>query len=93
LRAAPQIVITGEVGDPRTQALLAVVHGRFLPGRTLLVADAKIRAELGPRMPWISGMAEIDGRPAAYVCRDHTCDRPVSEPDALAASLPSRPAP
>jgi uncharacterized protein YyaL (SSP411 family) len=39
-------------------------------------------------MPWIAEMAEVDGKPAAYVCQDHTCDRPVTEPEALAAALP-----
>jgi len=87
-RPGAQIVIAGEKGDPRTQALLAVVRERYLPGRIFLLADAAARAELGARMPWISGMVELDGKPAAYVCKDHTCDRPVTEPDALAAALP-----
>ena len=88
-RPGAQIVVAGEVADPRTQALLAVVNGRFLPGRTLLVADERIGSGLAARMPWIAGMGAIDGRPAAYVCKDHTCDRPVTEPDALAAALPA----
>jgi hypothetical protein len=33
-------------------------------------------------------MGEVDGGPAAYVCRDHACERPVTTPDALAAALP-----
>src|SRR5262249_14271074 len=87
-RPGAQIVVAGEKGDPRTRALVAVVQKRYLPGRILLVADAATRAELGARMPWIAGMGELDGRPAAYVCRNHTCERPVTEPEALADALP-----
>jgi hypothetical protein len=29
----------------------------------------------------------VDGQPAAYVCENFACQRPVTEPDALAASL------
>jgi uncharacterized protein YyaL (SSP411 family) len=87
-RPGVQIVVAGEADDPRTRALLTVVHGRFLPERTLLLADGRTRAELGARLPWIAGMGEEGGRPAAYVCKDHACDRPVTDPEALAAALP-----
>jgi uncharacterized protein YyaL (SSP411 family) len=29
----------------------------------------------------------VDGRPAAYVCENFTCQQPVTEPDDLAAAL------
>jgi hypothetical protein len=29
----------------------------------------------------------VDGEPAAYVCENFACQRPVTEPEALAASL------
>ncbi len=32
-------------------------------------------------------MKEVDGRAAAHVCREHACDRPVTDPDALEESL------
>jgi uncharacterized protein YyaL (SSP411 family) len=88
-RPGVQIVVAGERDDPRTRALLGVVRRRFLPDRTLLLADAATRAALGARLPWIAAMGEQDGRPAAYVCKDHTCDRPVVDAEALAAALPS----
>jgi uncharacterized protein YyaL (SSP411 family) len=83
-----QIVVAGAADDPRTQALLALVHSRFLPERTLLVADDRVRAALGGRMPWIAAMAPVGGAPAVYVCHDHACERPVTDPEALAAALP-----
>jgi uncharacterized protein YyaL (SSP411 family) len=79
----PQIVLAGG----RAAELERVVRSRFLPERTLLLADSAV----DPRLPWIAGMGPLDGKPAAYVCRDHACDRPTSDPEALAAALP-RPA-
>ncbi|MEP6857865.1 MAG: hypothetical protein ABI994_05725, partial [Gemmatimonadales bacterium] len=29
----------------------------------------------------------VDGKPTAYVCRNYTCDKPVTEPDALSDQL------
>jgi len=84
---APQIVLAGG----RDAELEKVVRGRFLPERTLIVAGDDFRQRYGERLPWIAGMGPLDGRAAVYLCRDHACDRPTYDPEALAAALP-RPA-
>jgi len=84
---APQIVLAGG----RDAELEKVVRGRFLPERTLILAGDDFRQRYGERLPWIAGMGPLDGRAAAYLCRDHACDRPTHDPEALAAALP-RPA-
>jgi len=37
----------------------------------------------------ISGKTAVNGVSAAYVCRDFTCERPETDPSALARSLGS----
>jgi uncharacterized protein YyaL (SSP411 family) len=82
-----QVVIVGPAGDPRTEALLRAAHGAFVPfGVVLPVTPGPPQEALARMMPWIGGMTPVAGEPAAYVCRDFTCDRPVTDPEALASS-------
>ncbi len=81
--AAPpvELVVAGEPGDPRTRALLAAGRAGLHPFRLVRLVEAKSRDELGRRHAWLGAMTEVDGAPAAYVCRDRACERPVASPD------------
>ena len=85
-----QVVIAGESGDDRTRRLLHVVNQHFLPARVLMLADEAARRALGERLPWFGAMMPVDGQPAAYVCRHYACERPLTDPAALAAALSER---
>jgi uncharacterized protein YyaL (SSP411 family) len=43
-----------------------------------------VAGEAGLAIPLFEGRTEVDGRPAAYVCRDFVCQMPVTDPEALA---------
>ena len=57
-----------------------------LPGR-------HVAERMSGQAPWLAAMAEIDGRAAAYVCRDFTCSAPVTDPADFAAQLNDAAAP
>ena len=38
-------------------------------------------------VPLLAGRRLVDGRAAAYVCRNFVCDRPVTDPGELAAKI------
>jgi uncharacterized protein YyaL (SSP411 family) len=66
--------------------LAAEVFGRFLPNRVVagaVGADPEQRAGL----PLLEGRGPVDGQATAFVCRNYTCDLPVTDPAALAGQL------
>jgi uncharacterized protein len=79
-----QVVISGEIENPKTKALINEVHRHFLPTTILLLADgAAGQKYLGEKNKAIRAMTPIDGKPAAYVCEDFTCKAPVTDSTAL----------
>ncbi|XP_076263819.1 spermatogenesis-associated protein 20 [Rhynchophorus ferrugineus] len=84
-----QVFIAGPTKDNTTQALLDVVRSRFIPGRILAVADGPggTAGILYQRIEALHRLRPIQGKAAAYVCRNFTCSLPVTEPDELASSL------
>ena len=83
LAAGPrEIAIVGQPGDDRAR-LEAVARRTVRPGTLVLVADP----DHGDRIPLLEGRGEVEGRPAAYVCRQMVCDRPVTDAQDLATLL------
>jgi uncharacterized protein YyaL (SSP411 family) len=66
-----EIAVVGRPGAERDA--LAVV-ARRTPGAVVVVAEPGVSA-----IPLLAGRDEVDGRPAAYVCRNLVCERPVTD--------------
>jgi uncharacterized protein len=77
-----EVVIVGAPG-PARDALARTARRALLPGLVVVVTGA----DHGDAVPVLAGRGEVGGRPAAYVCRELACERPVTEPDELAALL------
>jgi len=73
------------VGEPLDE-LLAVVRGRFRT-TTVVAAMRPGDATAQEAVPLLRGRDPVNGRPAAYVCRNFACRMPTSEPGALEAEL------
>jgi uncharacterized protein YyaL (SSP411 family) len=80
-----EIAIVGDLADPRTAALRAVVDARFAPHEVVVIADPA--DPLFATVPLLAGRTTVDGAPAAYVCERFACRRPVTEPAELATLL------
>jgi hypothetical protein len=86
--APREIVLAGERGAAGTQALVRVLQSKFVPNKVVLLVDpAAPRVVAGSGNPAIQGMGPVDGRAAAYVCANFTCQLPVTEPEAFRALL------
>jgi uncharacterized protein YyaL (SSP411 family) len=82
-----QVVIVGEAGHDQTRALHRELASHYLPFSLVIsVAPGESQQALARRLDFIGGMSLKDGA-AAYVCRDFTCQQPVSSPGDLKTLL------
>jgi uncharacterized protein len=85
---AIQIVVVGPREDERTQALLKEVGSRFLPRAVVLLVDNdKSRKFFGRTNKAVREMKMVSEKSAAYVCRNFTCQAPVTDAKELGKLL------
>jgi uncharacterized protein len=85
LLAGPrEVAVVGRAGAERDR-LVREVWREPLPGVVVAVAEPGDGA--AEAVPLLQGRGEVDGRPAAYVCRGFVCEQPVTDPEALRAQL------
>jgi len=82
-----EIAIVGDRSHPTTQAMLEVVHRRYLPAAVVAFATPEEVASLGGAIPLLQEREAIGGKPTAYICHDMTCQLPVHTPDDLIGQI------
>jgi uncharacterized protein YyaL (SSP411 family) len=87
LRPGKEIVIAGEPDRSDTRAMLEAVEARYLPASAVVLKSGGNAARLAELAPYTRGMGAIDGRAAAYLCSDRSCDRPETDPKTVFAAL------
>jgi len=80
LHSATELVIVGELDDPAAEALRRAVYGKSLPNK--IVRRLASGTKLLPSHP-AAGKGLVGGKPALYVCRNMTCEAPVTDPARL----------
>ncbi|MFL5611658.1 MAG: thioredoxin domain-containing protein, partial [Gemmatimonadaceae bacterium] len=83
LYGAIEVALVGDVGSERFKALERAVAAQYVP--SLVLAGGS--PDSGGNVKLLADRPLLHGRPTAYVCRGYTCDRPVTEPTALAEQL------
>jgi uncharacterized protein YyaL (SSP411 family) len=78
-----EVAVAGDPADDRTGRLIHEVWRRYLPNVVLASADPG----RGSSVPLLAGRTAVDGKPAAHVCERFVCQRPLTEPEELAAQL------
>ena len=78
-----QLAVVGPPGHPDTRSLLAVAEEQYRPG--LFVAPGDGATSGGVSL--LEGRPLLDGRPAAYLCRDFVCALPTADPTELRRML------
>jgi len=80
LQSATELVIVGDPATPTTEALRRAVYAKSLPNK--IVRRLSPNTRLHPGHP-AAGKGLVGGKPALYVCRNMTCEAPVTDPEAL----------
>jgi uncharacterized protein YyaL (SSP411 family) len=79
-----QIVVVGE-GD--TGLLTRTLARRYLPFATALGVTAEGGERLSALLPIVASMKPVNGKPAAYICRNFACGAPVTSVEELEQAL------
>jgi hypothetical protein len=78
-----EIAVIGDPESADTQALLSVVRNGYRPFQVVALGAPDRQTAV----PLLGNRGLVDGQAAAYVCRDFTCQAPVTEPERLQAPL------
>ena len=87
LNPPKEIVVVGNIDDPRTRDLLAEVHRIYLPNKVLQLVGAEQALE--DISPLLRGKTQVNGQPTAYLCQNFTCSAPATNPAELKSLLQS----
>jgi uncharacterized protein YyaL (SSP411 family) len=85
INGAIEVALVGGLRDAPFKALERAVADQYVPS---LVLAGGSRSSVG-RVKLLDDRPLVDGRPTAYVCRGYTCDKPVTDAEALSAQLQS----
>jgi uncharacterized protein YyaL (SSP411 family) len=82
LAGPAEVAVVGSPGDERTRALHETALRAATPGAVLALGDGTEAS-----VPLLTGRRLVNGAPAAYVCRQFTCQAPVTTPQQLTEAL------
>ncbi|SDK39850.1 thioredoxin domain-containing protein [Streptomyces indicus] len=82
-----EIAVVGDRSDPATRELLRAALLSTAPGAVVAYGPAPERHGEEPELPLLADRPLVEGRPAAYVCRNFTCDAPVTTVQDLSEKL------
>jgi uncharacterized protein YyaL (SSP411 family) len=86
LTGPKEIVILGPREHSVTQAMLTMVHQRYIPNRVVLTVEEAASCGTSD-LSLTKGKVRLDGRPTAYVCQHRTCSPPVIDAQQLEGML------
>ncbi|BCA53541.1 hypothetical protein W02_06810 [Nitrospira sp. KM1] len=72
-----ELAVVGEEAGSASNTLRGAIGKRYLPNRIIALTT---RADGQSAHPLLSGKGSAAGKPALYICRNFTCQRPVTDP-------------
>jgi uncharacterized protein YyaL (SSP411 family)/aryl-alcohol dehydrogenase-like predicted oxidoreductase len=81
-----ELAFVGAPNDPGLEALQLAVREEFLPRRVIASSDG---THTPSGHPLLAGKGLVEGKAALYICRNFSCQRPLTDPREVAESLRS----
>jgi uncharacterized protein YyaL (SSP411 family) len=92
LGPAHEVVIAGDPADEGTRRMLAVLRDQFLPSTVVLLhPEGEEGRAIEELIPFLKGQVQIEGKAAAYVCRNFVCQMPVTEAEEMLSQVEPAP--
>ncbi len=83
-----EVVVAGDPHAPDTQAMVRALRQRFLPSTVVALRAPGAGGEaLATLAPFVQNQTPLNGRAAAYVCKDHTCQLPTDQVNKMLALI------
>jgi uncharacterized protein YyaL (SSP411 family) len=82
-----EIAIVGDPDSADTQALLRIARDGYRPFQVVALDSPSTEP---PAVPLLQDRGLVNGQAAAYVCRDFSCQAPITEQEVLQAQLEYR---
>jgi hypothetical protein len=82
-----EIVIAGRLDSKDTQLMLNNINREFIPGNTVIVKSEKNEKELERIAPYTSTLKQQNQKATAYICQNHECALPITDPKIIAEIL------
>ncbi|MCB5168160.1 thioredoxin domain-containing protein [Streptomyces bambusae] len=82
-----EVAVVGHPEDPATAALHRTALLGSAPGAVVAVGAPARPGDREAEFPLLADRTLVGDRPAAYVCRHFTCERPTTDPAELAGQL------
>jgi len=83
-----EVIIAGDPDKDDTRQFIIALQSSYLPTVTVMVVNpAAPDPAIEKLIPFASDMKTIDGKAAAYVCRNFTCLSPFTKPEEMLNSL------
>ena len=80
-----EIALIVDKEKPGWTNMLWKIHSVYLPGAVTLVKEAADKT--AAPSPLLEARNLVDGQSTAYICRNYTCDKPITDIETLSAKM------
>lgn len=82
-----EVVITGNPDSPGVREMKNLLERSYHPGMTVVFRPEGESPEICGLIPFTKEMKSLNGKATAYICRNHACQNPVTDPKEMMKRL------